>query len=239
VDMQFNHVGHLAELLKAQESIDLVLAAHNHLRGLLEDYYEIRPDVATLYVAPAPGHAGAPVDQEPRPEGRLRIGWLGRNSPEKRADLVLQVAAMVPESDFVLAGGGLRRLKADSAHLKNVDIAGWVDSSTDFLAGCDLILNTSDTEGVSLTAMEALQLGVPVVTRDVGGMCELVQDERNGLVYDADDLGSLAQRLRDRELIEGIRARVVAERLPDRFSHEHMITTLTKALHRPKPSRAH
>ena len=43
-----------------------------------------------------------------------------------------------------------------------------------------------------------------MLTRDVGGMSELVSDGKNGLVYDAKDLGTLALRLQDDVLLKEI-----------------------------------
>ncbi len=234
VDMQFNHVGHLAELLIAQEKVDLVLTAHDHLRALLTNYYGIKAPVKTVYVAPPPRESSAEARESKTNRRRLQIGWLGRHSPEKRTDLVLKLAAVAPECDFFLAGSALDSLQSQVSDFHNVEIVGWVKDPGDFLARCDMVINTSDTEGVSLTAMEALELGIPVLTRDIGGMSELVEDGHNGLVYDAANLAGLAERLRDGALISRIREQADIERLPDRFSQKQMIESLTAALKEPE-----
>lgn len=232
VDVQFNHLGHLPELLDIVPEVDQVLAAHQHLRSLLTDYFRIDAPVEVLYVAPAEHELPAAVRDRGRGD-RLRIGWLGRNSPEKRADLVAAIAAAAPEADFVMAGSALEDLPPQP---DNVEVVGWVDNALEFLNGLDLILNTSDVEGVSVTAMEALRLGVPVVTRDVGGMAELVRDGDNGLVYEESHLQGLADRLRDRGLIERLAANADRERLPEAFHFDTMVRTLRAALLGPGAS---
>ena len=192
IDVQFNHIGHLPKLLEIMPEVDLVLTASERLRTLLVDYYEVPKPVRVLYIAPPEidDSMARPVGSPPRE--RLRIGWLGRNSPEKRPDLVATIAAAIPEADFVMAGSRLSQLPEQP---DNVDVAGWVADPIEFLAGLDAILNTSDIEGISVTAMEALQLGVPVITRDVGGMAELVRDGENGLVYSEADIASARQSI--------------------------------------------
>lgn len=224
VDIQFNHIGHLAELLDNREHIDTVLAASQHLKSLLDDYFEIGTDVDVMYVAPPEAES----ELGRRPTGpRLRVGWLGRNSPEKRPDLVADIAASSPEIDFVLAGSGFQDFESP---VPNLHITGFVDDARTFIAGCDLLLNTSDTEGIAVSAMEALQCGVPVATRDVGGMTELIRDNHNGFVYDASDITGLVARLTDRPLVSSVRDIAEQERLPEQFRVESMLAAVNRAV---------
>jgi glycosyltransferase involved in cell wall biosynthesis len=243
VDLLFNHVGHLGRLLAAQDHIDRVLVAHRRLQSLLVDYYQVEAPVDVLYIAPplpmtAPGRSTPVEAGRHRTRGaadaptrsRTRVGWLGRNSPEKRLDLALQIAEVGPDLDLAIAGGGLEGLRGKSGLPKNVEVVGWVEDARAFIASCDVLLNTSDTEGVSLSAMEALDLGVPVATRDVGGMPELIQDGTNGFVYDPSDLVGLVTRLSDEVQMTGISAHVQQCRLPKQFGHDQMVRTLKAAL---------
>jgi glycosyltransferase involved in cell wall biosynthesis len=237
VDVHFNHVGHVGRLLAAQAEIDRVIVAHERLRLLLVDYFLIQPPVERVHIAPPLQRARAVVsasDEVSRPaSGRRRIGWLGRNSPEKRVDLALAIAAGFEDVDLVIAGSGMEVLASTGRLPRNVEVTGWVDDASSFIRSCDLLLNTSDIEGVSLSAMEALELGIPVATRDVGGMADLVRDGENGLIYEADDLATLAGRLADAALFERISAGAGRERLPAEFRHEQMINRLREVLRPP------
>ncbi len=232
VDLHFNHIGHIGELLEVEAHVDLVLTAHKHLNALLSEYFEVEPPVETLYIAP-PTLAPPTLrkDQESDDRG-FSVGWLGRNSPEKRIDIVLRLASITPDVRFRLAGGGMDDLADDVSHLSNVEVVGWVEEAADFIAECDMLINTSDVEGISLSAMEALELGVPVLTRDVGGMSELVTDGENGLVYDCDQLGELASRLQDPVVVKQIIETASLNRLPERFSQAQMFETLFASLER-------
>lgn len=229
VDIHFNHIGHVYELLEAQQSVDLVVTAHDHLKSLLADYFEIDPPVETLYISP-PRLLPLPEGHGEVENDTLTVGWLGRNSPEKRLDIVFSLAQLAPNINFRVAGGGMQKLPPEFSNVPNVEIVGWVARATEFINTCDLLINTSDVEGISLSAMEALFLGVPVLTRDVGGMSELVSDGVNGLVYDAEDLQDLARRLSDQQLVDAIRQRVAIERLPTEFHEDQMIRSFRRYL---------
>ena len=226
IDVQFNHIGHLPKLLEIMPEVNLVLAASDRLRTLLVNYFEVPKPVRVLYIAPPEVDASLVRPAGTQPRERLRIGWLGRNSPEKRPDLVATIAAALPEADFVMAGSRLDGVPTAD----DVQVLGWVADSVEFLAGLDFILNTSDIEGISVTAMEALQLGVPVLSRDVGGMVELVRDGENGLIYSEAQVHLLARRLRDRELVDRVSTAAQQEHLPAVFHFEQMVETVREAI---------
>jgi glycosyltransferase involved in cell wall biosynthesis len=225
VDVQFNHLGHLPELLSIADDVDHILVAHQRLQALLVDYYELQQPVDVLYIAP-PEHE-LPETARGEPQESVRIGWLGRNSPEKRADLIAPIAAALPDMEFLVAGSALDELPPQP---DNVTVVGWVDDALQFLADLDFILNTSDIEGVSVTAMEALRLGVPVITRDVGGMAELVRNGENGVIYDPSHLHALVGQMQDSATRERIRSTAESQRLPDEFHFDTMVETLRVAL---------
>lgn len=46
----------------------------------------------------------------------------------------------------------------------------------------DVFINTSSAEGVPVSIMEAISLGIPVIATDVGGVSEIIHDKENGLL---------------------------------------------------------
>lgn len=63
------------------------------------------------------------------------------------------------------------------------------------LAGADALLLTSISEGIPLTLIEGMAAGLPIVSTNVGGIQEIVQDHVQGLLCDARDYDGLASRL--------------------------------------------
>ena len=118
------------------------------------------PDDAA-YVPPAPPHAG-----------RVRVAWIGRVAPVKRLELLLEVAALVPEIEFDVAGpwdqdslysASLRERAAVAA---NVTVVGRLrrHQLDDFYQGRQALCCTSEFEGFPNTFLEAWSHGLPIVS---------------------------------------------------------------------------
>lgn len=138
------------------------------------------------------------------------IGTAGRLEPVKRLDIFLAMAGAVagecPEARFVIAGEGREelRLKALAGELGLAERAlflGHRDDIYDILRAFDLLVLSSDREGLPMVLLEALSLSVVIVARAVGGIPEVIQDGVNGLLVDSADPRGLAdacvQLLRD------------------------------------------
>lgn len=129
---------------------------------------------------------------------------LGRLAGVKRVDRALEVMRRLttdhPDAVLVVAGGGDLdgRLRQDAADLgAAVRFLGWVGDVGKVLAAADVVLLTSDNEGMPVGLIEAAHAGVPAVATDVGGVEEVVLDGRTGLVVapDPDALARACARL--------------------------------------------
>jgi glycosyltransferase involved in cell wall biosynthesis len=106
-------------------------------------------------------------------------------------------------------------------------LLGYRDDATRLLAGADLFVLASDHEGLPVTVMEALTLGVPVVATAVGGIPEVVRDSENGLLVPPGNPRSLADAI-TRASDPDLHARLVAGAAAtgDRFSSREAVTRL-------------
>jgi len=107
------------------------------------------------------------------------VMWLGRFTLVKRPDLVVEVARLLPEMTFVMAGGGELFETVRAIAPKNVVLCGYRDRN-EMWAIADVALCTSDSEGMPLSLIEAQLCGVPVVSRDVGSVSEILEDGSTG-----------------------------------------------------------
>lgn len=121
-----------------------------------------------------------------------RIGIISRFEPEKRIDVALQIAQQLlsRRNDvhfFVLGDGILEdRMKHFASELQvtgGVTILGFVPNAQKYLSAFDIVLLTSDREGLPFIVWEAMAKGVPIVASDVGGIREIVEGEHCGKVY--------------------------------------------------------
>jgi glycosyltransferase involved in cell wall biosynthesis len=130
------------------------------------------------------------------------LGTAGRLEPVKRLDIFLaaaqQIALRLSQTRFLIAGDGSHEVKlraqAQAQEIRDkVLFLGHRNDIYDVLRAFDLLVLSSDHEGLPMVLLEALGLGVPVVARSVGGVPEVVQDGVNGLLVDSAEPGALAE----------------------------------------------
>ncbi len=129
-------------------------------------------------------------------DGRRHVGIVGRLQPVKRVDLFLQIAADLVEAGagddwiFHVYGDGPMRAGLETAAAQLLPASairfhGHVGDVHARIAALDCLIICSDHEGLPMTLLEALALGVPVVAHAVGGMAEvLAGDAAHRLVSD-------------------------------------------------------
>lgn len=115
----------------------------------------------------------------PRDGGRARydVAWIAKIRPEKRFDLLLDLAQACPALTFAVVGsydplmpaGMCADFERRLAALENVAFLGEMRARDvlDTLASTRVLVNTSDAEGFPNTMLEAWSLGVPVVSLSV------------------------------------------------------------------------
>jgi len=101
---------------------------------------------------------------------------------------------------FVLWGEGEERaaLERDVQRLglsSRFVLPGRAPSIAECLAGCDCFVQPSQSESFGLAAAEAMASGVPVVASAVGGLTEIIEDGRSGLLVPAGDSRALARTI--------------------------------------------
>ena len=117
---------------------------------------------------------------------KIIISYICRIAEQKRPYLLLEVVKKLAEirENFVvvIAGEGplLEEMKRKIKKEKLDDFFVFVGNrknTEEIYAISDLTLNTSIKEGLALTSYESLAMGVPIVSSDVGGQKELINNE--------------------------------------------------------------
>lgn len=141
----------------------------------------------------------------PLPEGGPRIGTaIGQLEPLKGVDHLLRAFSRVvgshPDAVCLIAGEGsqrgeLKRLARSLGIADRVHLLGYLDDPAPFMAALDVYVSPSLSEGLGTATAEALALGVPVVSTDVGGVRDVVSDGESGLLVPPGDATALADAL--------------------------------------------
>lgn len=192
--------------IQALKRMDAVIA-------LCEDYRQrlVRRGVRNecIHVVPV----GTRVEDIPssglnfRHEWRVRddevlIVQVGRLSPEKNPrlllDAALRICAKHANARFAFVGDGsmTERLRADAAPLGDrVVFAGYMRDVGDVYRAANIVANTSNTEALPRTLLEAGIMGVPVVATNVGGAAEIIEDGVTGILCPPGDVGAISAAL--------------------------------------------
>ncbi len=182
------------------------------------------------------------------------IGTVGRLSAIKRQDILIRAFAgvlqQIPDARLLLVGDGPERehLLALSAALglgERVHFAGYRADRQRCLAAIDLFSLSSDSEGTPLALLEAWAACLPVVVTAVGGLPELVENGKTGVLVPPSDPQSFTDAftrlLRDAPLRTAMAeaghatvcARFSLQAMADRYVQEY------KLLLSPKPLPNH
>ena len=127
------------------------------------------------------------------PEDVPVVLYLGSLTSEKRPDLAIDVARRLPHVQVVIAGpGSLPAASADAARAAGVMVTGATDVPEKALAAADVLLLTSDTEGLPGVLIEAGMARRPAVSTEVGFVDEAIVDGVTGRLAPRGDSVTLA-----------------------------------------------
>lgn len=107
--------------------------------------------------------------------------WMARMAPVKNPSLALEVAKLLPQVRFLLAGGGDLFEETKASAPSNALLLGWVDAS-EVIPVADVFLSTSLNEGIPYSLIEVQSCGVPIVAVDSGAISELITNGVSGVL---------------------------------------------------------
>jgi N-acetyl-alpha-D-glucosaminyl L-malate synthase BshA len=126
---------------------------------------------------------------------------LSNFRPVKRIGDVVEVFARVANAlpaRLMLIGDGPDRSTAEYLARKlgvqdRVHFLGKQDNVNELLPLADLMLMPSEMESFGLAALEAMACRVPAIATRVGGVPELIEDGKNGLLFEPGDVDAMAE----------------------------------------------
>jgi glycosyltransferase involved in cell wall biosynthesis len=135
---------------------------------------------------------------------RRRVVVVANLRPEKGQDVLLDAAAAVlarvPDASFELVGGGpcvhdLQRQASALGISHAVTFSGHCDDVPARLRDADIFVLPSRSEAFPNALLEAMAAGLPCVASSVGGVPELIDDGRTGLLTPPGSAPALADAL--------------------------------------------
>lgn len=126
---------------------------------------------------------------------KIRIGFFGHLNYSKGSDILLNSFLKLNNEDIELFLAGLgnmeSKLKKISLKHKNIFIRGYIDNIEDAIASCDLLVfpyrHSKKVLGLSLSAIEGLAMGKPLLVSDNNCLRDLVIHGENGYIFKNED----------------------------------------------------
>lgn len=135
----------------------------------------------------------------------LILGTIARFDPIKNHELMIKACAELNTQGIsctlIIVGDGenrkaIERCIYDNQIKHKVKLTGYKPSPQIYFEIFDIFLLTSFSEGTSMTLLEAISYGKPSIVTDVGGNAEIIQDGKQGLVIESNNLLELTQAIK-------------------------------------------
>ncbi|GGF46906.1 hypothetical protein GCM10011339_39320 [Echinicola rosea] len=171
------------------------------------------------------------------------ILFLGSFSAQKRPDRFLEVVQLLsksrPRLKALMVGDGAlypryQKQLEESPYILHF---GYQSDVSPFLSAADILVLTSDTEGLPGVVLEAAYFGVPAVSTLVGGIEECLHDEVSGYLVDEDHINQFCDKINhlfdfpEKQKLMGIRAKnIVSETFDLQKAAGHFIDFFTEVI---------
>lgn len=122
--------------------------------------------------------------------------YFGRLSAEKGIKTLMSACKSLPDIHFVIAGDG--PLKPSIANIPNVEAIGYKTGSelSELISNAEFtILPSEAAENCPLSVLESIALGTPVIGSKVGGIPELIESNRTGILFEGGNVHALRQSI--------------------------------------------
>lgn len=140
------------------------------------------------------------------PSQQITLGYLARLIPQKGAQVLLEALTQIPKQDLatikvLIGGAGYYRKSLETfvsqQHLESiVSFIGWQEKEEKFYKQIDCFINPSlYNEGFGLTILEAWQYKLPVIASATGAFVELIENNKNGLLFEKKNIKELARKI--------------------------------------------
>lgn len=239
--------GYMALKRQFVKSFDQVHAISNEGRNYLMKEYGFTDEVVLV------SRLGVAVEEfvnVPSQDPFFVILSLSYCVPVKRIDKIIQAIAKLKDLDeerrikwcHIGSGPELMKLQSQAKEVLFERGVEWCfhgelpnNAVHQFLRNesIDVLVNTSDSEGVPVSIMEAMSYGIPVIAPSIGGIAELVNRQTGVLLPPIPDIDSIARALSNYGHFKNPQTRIAAkEHIAKQFNAERnypsFIETLSK-----------
>jgi glycosyltransferase involved in cell wall biosynthesis len=136
------------------------------------------------------------------PDNVVLAGMIGRLHPEKGPKWLVEAANILRGENihFIFTGDGPQRKELEAlisgyGLTDRVHLLGFRDDVANILEQLDIIVIPSESESFGNVALEAMLMEVPVIAANVGGLKEIIQHNKNGVLVSPKDPAGIAEAI--------------------------------------------
>ena len=226
--------------LKYRHGIDAFIAISNAVRAVM-----VKAGVPADRIEVVYSGLPTPVVKRPRnwrrergwPSTTVVCGIVGAMTQEKGLDLIGGIARRLPGEVFrrtrLVLLGGKGKGGTSVSGVEGFD-AGFVEEIHDAMAGLDVLWHPAKSEGLGTAVIDAMALGIPPIAFAVGGLPEVIEDGKSGLLIPPGDVQAFMRGAAELITDDALRAKLGdgARLRAKEFSVERMIERTAEVYHR-------
>ncbi|OIP55880.1 MAG: glycosyl transferase [Helicobacteraceae bacterium CG2_30_36_10] len=231
------------------KNIDLMLPVTYQVKEQLEKFIplDIRPKIEVLYMGSDKPEMLSHVEADALKKSlnfeneSFNLGMVGRINEAKGQHLLIKALATIKSKNVHVYFVGhemhkgyidaLKNMAQDLGVINQVHFLGFMKNPHHFYQICDAVVLASKKETFGLVLVEAMQVGTAVIGANSGGVVEIIDDEKTGLFFEAQNSESLAcaveKLMYDKELLANI-AKAGQKRCEEMFSNEKQFVKLAE-----------
>lgn len=194
------------------KKIDLMIAVTRQVKQQITHFVpkDICPNVTVSYIGAAPyqpvsSQTYIALRQQYNLGDNFVIALAGRIEPAKGQAILIEALQKLDKCNIKLLLIGdameadyLAQLKADIAESQLTDdivFTGFADNVQDLMAISDCVVLATDKETFGMVIIEAMHTGTAVIASNSGGPLEIIEDKKDGLLFESGDPDNLAEKL--------------------------------------------
>ena len=195
----------------AYKHIDTIICCSRFMKTKLDTYKVLADKTVALH------NFVEPVEKKPVQKQNY-ILYFGRFSQEKGIVTLIQVAKELPDVQFIFAGTGpLEEQLQGVANIKNVGFQRGEALEKLIREALFTIYPSEWYENCPFSVMESQMYGTPVLGADIGGIPELIEPGKTGLLFESGNAADLKQKIETLYAAPRLLTEMSENCTPDRF----------------------
>lgn len=169
-------------------------------------------------------------------QNQIVIGTIANFYPTKGLEYLISAVGIsvndyrLPITAIIIGEGGLRpqleKQIKDSGLQKNIILTGSIKNASRYLKSFDIAVMSSVKEGFPYFLLEAMSAGLPIISTNVGGIPEIISDNKTGYLVEPQNPSALAEKIKllaDRPELRQKFGETGLTKVKNEFSQEKMI----------------